>query len=312
MWGNPYIGIYSYNGITTNGYYTLVIRQYWGTQLYAENWRITASLTEDIISTDGTKVFPSDKIGLILVSTGGQPSTIPDVSEIELSYPVMLNGTQEIDLVNGTNVPLSNQVGNYYVYYQFELNFQLAAIGGGYLDVLDDDTGSTTITYSAPFEFKAYINGNEYTLQHTNNVLQVQKLSTNTSYSILVDPVNVELDFETVADYMYGLNVTYNNAVAVTSTIDYHLRMSSIYPTFTSPSGDLLPLDVVQLQLTGDASSSPMALSDAMMTLVSGTSTGGNTRTYNMVFTTGADDSRLFNLTSQQYSTDLLFEIIPQ
>lgn len=118
LWGNPYIGIYSYNGITTNGYYTLAIKEQWGTQLYAENWRVTVRLTGNIVSKDGTKVFPSDKVGLILTSTEGQPViNIPGVNQINVPYPVMLLGSQERDLVNGANVALSNKVGNNFVYY---------------------------------------------------------------------------------------------------------------------------------------------------------------------------------------------------
>lgn len=131
LWGNPYIGIYSYNGITTNGYYTLAIKEQWGTRLYAENWRVTVRLTGNIVSTTAPyKVFPSDKVGLILASTEGQPATnIPSVNQINVPYPVMLLGTQERDLVNGSSVALSNQVGSNFVYYQFQMNFQLAAIG---------------------------------------------------------------------------------------------------------------------------------------------------------------------------------------
>ncbi len=313
MWGNPYIGIYSYNGITTNGYYTLVIKENWGTELYAEDWRITVKLTGDIVSEDGTKVFPSNKVGLVLASTEGQPSSIPDVSEINLPYPVMLNGTQEIDLVNGASVALSNKVGNNYVYYQFQMNFQLAAIGGGYLDILDDDTGNKTITYSAPLEFKAYIAGEEFSIHRTYDILQVHKLSTNKSYAILVDPVSVDLEFNTVADYVNGKNITFPNAVTVKSNVAYQLRVSSIYPNFSSTTGNILPLDMVRVQLSGDGqTTSPTVLSDAMLTLLQGSSTGGESKVYDLTFSTVANDARFLDIPNEQYSTDLLFEIIPQ
>lgn len=313
LWGNPYLGIYSYDGITTNGYYSLVIQENWGTELYAEDWRVTVRLTGDIVSQDGTKVFPSNKVGLILASTEGQPSSIPDVSEINVPYPVMLNGTQEIDLVNGTNVALSNKVGNNFVYYQFQMNFQLAAIGGGYLDLLDDDTGNRTITYSAPFEFKAYIGGEEFTIHRTYNILQVHKLSTNKNYSILVDPVNIYLEFNTAADYVNGKNITLSNAITVKSNVSYQLRVSSIYPNFSSVSGNILPLDMVRLQLSGDdQTTTPMTLSDAMVTLLHGTATGGGSKVYDLTFSTVANDSRILDLPTEQYSTNLLFEITPQ
>jgi len=313
MWGNPYLGIYSYNGITTNGYYTLVIKENWGTELYAEDWRITVKLTGDIVSKDGTKVFPSNKVGLVLASTEGQPSSIPDVSEINLPYPVMLNGTQEIDLVNGANVILSNKVENNFVYYQFQMNFQLAAIGGGYLDLLDDDTGNKTMTYSAPLEFKAYIGGEEFSIQRTYDILQVHKLSTNKSYSILVDPVNVNLEFNTAADYINGKKITFSNAVTVKSNVAYQLRVSSIYPNFSSASGNILPLDMVRLQLSGEGqTTSPMVLSDAMVTLLQGSSTGGGSKVYDLTFSTVENDVRILDLPTEQYSTYLLFEITPQ
>jgi hypothetical protein len=253
-----------------------------------------------------------------LYSTSGQPSSnIPSVNDISLSYPVMLNGSQEVDLVNGTNVPLSNKVGSIYDYFQFVMNFQLFAMGGGYLSVLDADTpnldGTDHLTYSAPLEFKAYIGGEVFTINQLYNILEVHPLSTTQSYSILVDPVNVDLEFNTVADYINGKNETYTNALTVQSYVDYQLRVSSIYPNFSSASGSTLPLDIVRLQLSdNNQTTTPKAITETMVTLISGASTGSNTKNYNMIFSTGADDSRLFNLPSQLYSTDLLFEITPQ
>jgi len=318
MWGNPYVGIYSFNDLVTDGYYSLEIEEKSEVPLNENNWRITVRLTGDIVSNYGNKIFPDNKIGLILYSTSGQPSSnIPSVNDISLSYPVMLNGSQEVDLVNGTNVPLSNKVGSKYVYFQFVLNFQLFAMGGGYLSVLDADTpnldGTDHLTYSAPLEFKAYIGGEVFTINQLYNILEVHPLSTTQSYSILVDPVNVDLEFNTVADYINGKNETYTNALTVQSYVDYQLRVSSIYPNFSSASGSTLPLDIVRLQLSdNNQTTTPKAITETMVTLISGASTGNNTKKYNMIFSTGADDSRLFNLPSQLYSTDLLFEITPQ
>lgn len=316
LWGNPYIGIYSYNGITTNGYYTLAIKEQWGTRLYAENWRVTVRLTGNIVSTTAPyKVFPSDKVGLILASTEGQPATnIPSVNQINVPYPVMLLGTQERDLVNGSNVALSNQVGSNFVYYQFQMNFQLAAIGGGYLDILDDDNGNKTITYSAPFEFKAYIGGNVFTIHRTYDILQVHKLSTNANnYSILVDPATVNMEFNTAADYVNGKNITYPNGITVKSNVAYQLRVSSIYPNLSSASGNTLPLDLVRVQLSDNTQSTAlMPLSGAMVTLLHGAATGSGEKKYNLTFSTVPDDSRTFNIPTEQYSTSLLFEITPQ
>lgn len=314
MWGNPYVGIQSYNGITSNGYFTMVVKENWGTALYAENWRITVRLTGDIVSSDGSKVFPSNKVGFILTSTDGQPpSTIPNASEIGLSYPVMLNGMQEIDLVNGSLKPLSNKVGNNFEYFQFQMNLQLTAVGGGYLDVLDDDAGNSTITYTAPFEFKAYIGEEEFIINHTYDILQVHKLSTNKNYSILVNPVNVDLEFNTMTDYISGKSISFSNALTVKSNVDYQVRVSSIYPNFYSALGTVLPLDIVRLQLSGNSqTTTPMMLSDTMVTLLHDTSTGGNSKQFDLIFTTMANDSRLLNIPNEQFSTNLLFEITPQ
>lgn len=318
MWGNPYVGIYSFNDLVTNGYYSLVIQENWGVLLNDNNWRITVRLTGDIVSNYGNKIFPDNKVGLVLYSTSGQPSSnIPSVNDISLSYPVMLNGSQEVDLVNGTNVPLTNKVGNIYEYFQFILNFQLFAMGGGYLSVLDADTpnpdGTVHLSYSAPLEFKAYVGGEVFTVNELYRILEVHPLSTVQGYSILVDPVSVDLEFNSVADYLYGKNETYTNALTVQSTVDYQLRVSSIYPNFSSASGSTLPLDIVRLQLSDiNQTTTPRALTETMVTMMTGAATGSNTKKYNMIFTTGADDTRLFNLPSQLYSTELLFEITPQ
>lgn len=179
--------------------------------------------------------------------------------------------------------------------------------------MLDDDTSNNPITYSAPFEFKAYIGGKELTIPRTYNNFQVHKLSSLQSYSILVTPVNIDLEFNTAADYVNGKNVTFPNAVTMTSNVAYQLRVSSIYPNFSTASGHILPLDVVRVQLSGDGQiTSPMALSDAMVTLLYGTATGGGSKVYDLIFSTVANDDRTLNLPTDQYSTQVLFEITPQ
>lgn len=318
VWGKPYTQILSFNNLVTNGFYTVAITEQDGQILDTQNWRITVRLNGNIVSAWENKVFPSNKIGFVLTSTSGQPSAnIPSVNDISLTYPVMLNGTQEVELINGTNARLTNKVGGTYNYMQFLLNFQLFVMGGGYLSVLDADNpipgGISHLAYLAPIEFKLYIDGEVFSYPLNYDILHVFPLSTTQSYSILVDPVNVDLEFNTVADYINGKNETYTNALTVQSYVDYQLRVSSIYPNFSSASGSTLPLDIVRLQLSdNNQTTTPKAITETMVTLITGASTGNNTKKYNMIFSTGADDSRLFNLPSQLYSTDLLFEITPQ
>jgi hypothetical protein len=121
------------------------------------------------------------------------------------------------------------------------------------------------------------------------------------------------LEFNTMEDYLNGKSVTYTDGLTVSATTAYQVTVRSTSPHFSSAIGDTLPLDVVRLQLSGGpGTTAPVTLSTAAMTILQGLSTGGASETFDITYSTEANDPRLFNVPSEQYETSLLYEISPQ
>ena len=83
-----------------------------------------------IQSTNGTLLFPSEKISFVPTRTEGQanPGPIPTVSQIGMPSPVPLNGTSEVFLVPSSNAPLYNK-SQWSSYYDLRLIFNLVVAG---------------------------------------------------------------------------------------------------------------------------------------------------------------------------------------
>jgi len=150
-------------------------------------------------------------------------------------------------------------------------------------------------------------------------MIQVHKLlgvpPVENEYSILVstEASNGLLEFNTVEDYLNGKSVTYTDGLTLSATTAYQVTVRSVSANFSSAGGDTLPLDVVRLQLSGGSgTTAPVTLSTAARTILQGLSTGGASETFDITYSTEANDQRLFNVPSEQYETSLLYEISPQ
>ena len=313
--GSPYLGITSYNGGLTSGALNVYIEQSYGVNMDIENWKMSVKPITPIVAADGT-VFPAEKISFIPISTEG--NGVPSVAEIGMPSPVPLHSTMEAFLVPNALVPLKNN-GNY---YQLKFNFALAAAGGAYLQYLFNATGSWNKYYSATFQFTVY-DGNSNVIgarNYTWTNLNVQRLTgapppDQNQYSIRVssEASNGLLEFKTASDYINGKSVTYTNGLTVTATTAYQVTVRSIPAHFSSATGNTLPLDVVRLQLGGGAGTQPqVTLSTSAKTIMQGASTDGVSRGFDIIYSTEANDRRLFNFRSDHYSTSLMYEISPK
>lgn len=315
-WSTNYLGIQTYNGgVATNA---LILRlTYTGTYLNEPNWKLSMKLRGPILSADG-KEFPPEKISLAPVRTEGQantPGPLPTVSQIGMPSPVPVNGTSEVFLVPGSNAPLYN-VSQYGSYYDLKILFNLAVAGGSYLGDLQNDR-----KFIVPFQFTAYRSNNSvigvYNIDFT---IQVHRLSgtpppDENQYAIGVstEASNGLLEFKTPSDYINGKKVTYSNGLSVTANTAYQVTVRSIPSAFTSATGKTLPLDVVRLQLSGGAGAlPPVTLSTDVKTILQGGTTNGAPQWFDIIYSTEGNDGRLFNVSADQYSTSLMYEISPR
>ena len=316
---NTYLNVHSYDGAVSIDAHTLRF-EYTGTNLNVPNWKISMKLKGPIVSSDG-KVFPSEKISLIPVRTEGQvnnPGPLPTLSQIGMPSPVPLMGMSEVFLVPSSNAPLYNVSPNS-TYYDLRMIFNLVVAGGAYLADLHDYR-----QFVVPFQFTAYRSDNTVIgVYDRNYTIQIHRLtgtppSDQNQYSIRVssDASNGLLEFKTVSDYVNGKSVTYTDGLTVSATTAYQVTARSIPAHFSSATGNTgntLPLDVVRLQLSGDGGTQPAAtLSTATKTILQGSSTNGEYRTFDITYSTEPNDPRLFSVSPDHYSTSVMYEISPR
>lgn len=314
-WSHNYLNIYTYDGSVDVDGHTMRFT-YTGANLNEPYWKLSVRPTGPIQATDGTVLFPAEKISLVPTRTEGQayhPGPIPTVSQIGMPSPVALNGTSEVFLVPSSNAPLYN-VSQWSSYYDLKLIFNLVVAGGAYLSPLQNKYFPFTLRFTAYRQ-----DGSIIGVRDVPYTIQVHRLSgvppEENEYSIRVstEASTGLLEFNTMADYLNGKSVTYTGGLSVSATTEYQVTVRSIPFHFSSPSGDTLPLDVVRLQLSGGSGvTAPVTLSTAPKTILQGLSTGGASETFDITYSTEANDPRLFNVPSEQYETSLMYEISPR
>lgn len=315
-WSNNYVTVHSYDGVVSMDAHRVRF-QYTGTSMNVPNWKVSVKLRGPILSGDG-KVFPSEKISLAPVRTEGQanhPGPLPTVSQIGMPSPVPLKDGMEVFLVPSSNAPLYHASPNN-AYYDLQMVFNLVVAGGAYLKELQDYR-----QFIVPFQFTAYRSDNTVIgVYPINYTIQVNPLTgtpppDESQYAIRVstEASNGLLEFNTVSDYTNGKNVSYTNGLAVTANTAYQVTVRSIPSQFSSATGNTLPLDVVRLQLSGGGGTLPLVtLSTDAKAILHGNSTNGVATYFDITYSTRANDSRLFNVATDLYSTSLLYEISPR
>lgn len=319
---NNYTSIHTYNGVTSPNGYTLWF-QHTGTLLNVPNWRISVRLKQPILSADGTKQIPADKISFVATNTSGQaiPNGIPSLSQIGVPPSVSLTPYSEVFLVPLSNAPLYN-TSTWNSYFNLQIIYTLAIAGGAYLEPLQG--GNNQIRYTMVLEFKAYGPNNEVLgVEERAYTIDIFRLSgtppVTQQYSITVagNAKNAYLELSKLSDYTQGTSVTYSNAINIATNTPYQLNVKSLQSHFNSGNSTAtLPLDIVKLQLTpaqsGNATVNQISLSASSQKVSEGLSTNNSVRSFHLKYSTIPGDHRLINAKMEKYSTILEFQIIPK
>ncbi len=321
MSSNNYAAVNTYSGITSSNAFALRF-QYTGAYLNVPNWKITVKLGGAILSTDGLKTFPANKINLKIVNTGGQaqPNPVPTVTQIGVAGNVPLSENQELFLVPQAQAPLYN-VSAYNSYFELQLYMDMTVLGGSYLSELQG--GDQQKSYNLPLEFKAYGPGGEVLGAATHTYrLDIFKLNgappaDQLRIQVNGGAVNGLLDHSSLADYINGASVTYNNSLSVTSTVDYEVKVKALNAAFTSETGKTLPLNIVHLLLSASGNNSsintfPVQLSQVAQKIATGTSTLNTPVLYDIKYYTAPNTTVLTEVSSGAYKAIIQYEIIPR
>lgn len=310
-WGTNHLYVASYDGVVSPGALTLRI-DYSGTNLYEPAWKLSVKVKNPFKS--GNVLFPVEKFQLVSVRTEGQannPGPLPTIQQIGMPSPVCLNNMSEVFLVPSSNAPLEN-MSQWNSYYDLRIIFNLIITGGGYLEKIQKKFFRGSLLFTAWRQDNTPIGSKEIPY-----FIRIGKLSGNPpsdeySISFTTEATNAQVDLKSMADYINGKRVTYPDGMTISATTDYQVTVRSVETFFSSPSGNTLPLDIINLQLTGRSGSSlPIHLSAARRTILQGQSTNGLPESYDVIYFTDPNDSRLLDVSCDQCSTQLMFEVTP-
>lgn len=317
-WVNSYLQVSSYSGNTNPDAYTLMLSG--NGPFNMPYWRISARLKQPATSADGKYMIPAGKISFQPVSSTGQgyPGPIPTLSQIGMPLNVFLQENQEVFLVPQSNAPLYNQPVSPKGYYSLQLKYSMNVAGGSYLGSYPSWT-----RFIAPVQFTAYDQYNNVIGKADHQFqIQIGTLSgipaetPELSLKLSAKAVNGSLEFKSMDDYRNGVSVTYPSALIVNSNTLYQIKIRALQGQFSSPAGNSIPLETVGLNLIpvsgNQANVSPVLLSPSPQRIATGSSTGGAEVYYDIRYSTKAGDERLINARSEEYSTTLQYEIIPQ
>lgn len=317
-WVNSYLQINSYSGNTNPDAYTFTLAG--NGSFNMPYWKISMRVKQPITSTDGQYTIPANKISFQPVSSSGQasPGPVPTIPQIGMPLTVFLQENQEVFLIPQSNAPLYNQPPRPNGYYSLQLKYSLNVMGGSYLG-----SYPSWIRFIAPVRFTAYDQYNNVigTTDH-NFQFQIGALSgtptdvPEMSLQFSAKAVNGSLEFKSISDYTNGVSVTYSNGLIVKSNTLYQIKLRSLQGQFSSPAGNFIPLETVKLNLTPVSGNTgnvyPILLSASPQLIATGGSTGNASVYYDIRYSTKANDERVINAKSEEYSTTLQYEIIPQ
>lgn len=315
-WGKNYTTVNSYDGkieqaalqvrIETNGLLDL-----------QPGWKIGITATTNPISNG--KIFPLDKIYFqpyFISGTSNDPGPLPSISQLGFISPTYAKNNAEVFLILSSPYHLYNKgTGNSYFDMLIELN--LIVSGGSYLKNLLVPGSYAYPEFPIKLEFKLYdkdnvLLGNYYTnhtIQVSYNLSGTPPTENEYSLQIINNAKNALLELKSMADYINGASVTYENGVIVSSNIGYQLKVKSQQANFISEDGNTLPLDIVKVQLMPNGNA--ISLSTTNQVLYNGISTNSQTQSFDLKYSTTPNDSRLYEAEVEDYKTTLTYEISP-
>jgi len=326
VWGNGYVGVYNYNGVTSTNALVLQIRFNGTPVINLPNWKVSVRVKQPIKDTEGVKVFPPEKLVLHPNSTSGNqtPYGMPSPQQIGMPNDVPLS-LSEMFVVPQSAAALYNDDTSFESY----LNFDLQVLPGAYLGDLQG--GYTQRSYPIGLEVVFYSQNNQILGKWDYNYkVDVYKLSgtppvqNNFSLTVNGDARNGTLTLQSRSDYENGASVTYNNGLTVNTNSAYQVTVNASAGTpYFSYQNNHIDLDVLNVQLSTSASGvtylNPVTLSTGAQVIAKGNSTGNSNLNFNVGYAINLanKDKLLYAFKDKQqtettYTTTLQYTILAQ
>ncbi len=328
VYSGGYFNITDYGGYISGNDSHSFHFQLQGTNINIPNWSIKVRINGQILPTGGQQnvggiPFPADKISLRFTGDNGGSLNLVQINAPMTAIPLVSGA--EIPMIPSSQAPLFLQ-HPYGDYKQFKLFFEVQIAGGSYLDQLKNQRASQIIVYNVPLTFTLYDgNGVPIGTENTNYSIQINQTMTGNpgtepqySLEILGDARDGTLDFNSLASYLNGTSVTYPNAVKVNATTGFEISTKSQYIQFGSQTSDVLPIDVLQLQLQPGSDAPAGAQYPAIQLstspqLVMISDIGKSTPMFmNIRYSAAGNDDRLIQAKQGKYTTVLIYQLTPR
>lgn len=313
-WSQGHLNVYSYNGADMSGAITLNI-EYNGTYLYEPNWKISVEVVtpfevnKNKTLSNRIKLEPSNAI-----ESGNYPKRIQSIENVvQPIKPTTILENTKVYLVPSslTELYYSNHNGGY---YNLRLLFNLILEGGSYMSNMKNTVFNGVMLFRLHNQDDVVIGSYScpFTVQF-HNITGTPPPENEYSISFSTEATNAMIEYSSLSDYINGKSVTYINGLTVSANTDYEIAVRSVDANFTSETGETLPLDVVKLQLSGkDGNGTPAFLSTGKKVVLQGQSTNAMNTSFDVTYSTGSNDLRLYNVPSINYSTQIIYEITPR
>lgn len=323
VWGGNYTAVHTYNGATSNDPIKFQIVCSCSPIVNFPNWKVSVRVKQ--IITDGTKVFPTEKLVMHPNSTSGNqvPYGMPSPAQIGMPMDVPLS-LSEVFLVPQSNAALYNTS----YYFESILHFNLQILPGAYLGDLQG--GDTQRRYPVFLEFKFYNQNNVAlaTLPYKHDI-DVYRLSGNppvqNNFSLTVNggAQNGTLTLQSRSDYDGGMSVTYAGGLTVNTNAAYQVTVNATSGTpYFAYGNNTIDLDVLNVNLANPPSGvtqlNTVTLSTGSQVLAWGNSTSNQNANFDVKYTINPNnrDKLLYAVKEQTgtttYSTTLQYTILAQ
>lgn len=231
----------------------------------------------------------------------------PSAAAIGVTNNAVALNTTDVTLINQSNAAFISGTGT-------EHKFDMLIQGGNHLLVPNG-------TYSGSLIFTLYNQANQV-VSTTTTTASFAVNSTANSYTLVLQngASEINLAFNTIADYTGGVSVTKTKGLKVTGYNAYQVLVKTSSATLVSATtSNTIPVSAVQLQTTKNTATSAgintytRALSAADQIIITNPLSDYTQQNveYDLRYYTQGGDSR-FSQPGGSYNTNVLFVVIPQ
>ncbi|WP_313376482.1 hypothetical protein [Chishuiella sp.] len=290
-----------------------VIQLHLSGPLNYNSWSIVARVTSPIVNSDN-KVFPVEKLSFKYNTYSTQQyyaENYPTITQLGVIQNNISMSFSPVYFIKNSPLAITIPSGKY---GGIQLSYDVVIEGGNYLNNLKSwNNYPIKLEFNILNEFGTVIATSSYSVEMQISPSGNYDTTPTLAITLSTAAINGELVFNTIQDYKNGVTKEYQDGLNVSSDTPYEIQVASVNEYFQSTSSDNLDLSSIKVQLkdteTG-AISNQVNLANYNQTIYS-SSTKSTSKNYNIIYSTSAEDQKILNSKSGNYTTSLQYTIIP-